>query len=84
MFKHLLFGGKLPSFLGFDYGPVELMGCRATVPQGQIFKNAGRTTTFSPSYRFIADMNDKKLHTTLAGGPSDRRFSRLYLCDIKN
>ncbi|MEA2101868.1 MAG: penicillin acylase family protein [Thermodesulfobacteriota bacterium] len=84
MFKHLLFGDKLPSFLGFDYGPVELMGCRATVPQGQIFKNAGRTTTFSPSYRFIADMNDNKLHTTLAGGPSDRRFSSLYLCDIKN
>jgi penicillin G amidase len=84
MFSHLLFGGKLPRFLGFDYGPVELPGSRATIPQGQIFRSAGRLTTFSPSYRFITDMATREMHTNLAGGPSDRRFSPWYATDIEN
>lgn len=77
--SHMLFGGQLPSFLGFDHGPIELPGCRATITQGQIFQNAGRTTTFSPSYRLISDMNTVALHTNITGGPSDRRFSRWYV-----
>ena len=81
---HLLFGGQVPKFLGFDYGPLTLPGCRATIPQGQIFKNAGRLTTFSPSYRFIADLATDEIHTNLAGGPSDRRFSKWYVSDLKN
>jgi penicillin amidase len=81
---HLLFGGKLPAWLGFDIGPVALPGCRATIPQGQIFKSAGRTTTFSPTYRFITDLATDEIHTNLAGGPSDRRFSRWYRSDLKN
>ena len=81
---HQLFGGRLPKFLGFDYGPLALPGCRATIPQGQIFKNAGRLTTFSPTYRFIADLATDEIHTNLAGGPSDRRFSRWYVSDLKN
>lgn len=82
--SHLLFGGKLPRFLGFDYGPIPLPGSRATVPQGQIFKSAGRVTTFSPSYRMIADLAEKAIHTTIAGGSSDRRFSRWYMNDMEN
>lgn len=82
--SHLLFGGKIPGFFGFDRGPIELPGNRATVPQGQIFRSAGRTTTFSPSYRMIADMDTCEIHTTLAGGPSDRRFSRWYVSDLDN
>ncbi|MBC2742414.1 MAG: penicillin acylase family protein [Desulfosarcina sp.] len=81
---HLLFGGQLPKFLGFDYGPLVLPGCRATIPQGQIFKNAGRLTTFSPTYRFITDLAADEIHTNLAGGPSDRRFSKWYVSDLKN
>jgi penicillin G amidase len=81
---HLLFGGKLPRFLGFDAGPLALPGSRATIPQGQIFKSAGRLTTFSPTYRLIADMATDELHTNLAGGPSDRRFSKWYLSDLRN
>lgn len=84
MLTHLLFGGKLPSFLGFDRGPVHLPGGRATIPQGQIFRSAGRVTTFSPSYRFIADMATGEIETTLAGGPSDRRFSPWYANDLEN
>jgi penicillin amidase len=77
-FKHLLFADKIPSFFGFDYGPVELPGCRATITQGQIFKSAGRTTTFSPSCRIIADMADEYLHTNTTGGNCDRPFSKWY------
>jgi len=82
--SHLLVGGKLPPFLGFDYGPIRLPGGRATVPQGQIFKSAGRVTTFSPSYRMIADLAEQSLHTNIAGGSSDRRFSRWYMKDMEN
>ncbi len=82
--SHLLFGGKLPRFVGYDRGPIELPGSRATVPQGQIFQSAGRTTTFSPSYRMISDMGTCEIHTNLAGGATDRRFSSLYANDIDN
>lgn len=78
MFSHLLFGGKFPSWLGFDYGPIELPGGKATIPQGQIFQSAGRTTTFSPSLRMIADMGRADMLIALAGGPSERRFSKYY------
>ncbi len=81
---HLLFGGKFPVILGFDRGPVTLPGSRATIPQGQIFRSAGRVTTFSPSYRMIADMATQSIQTTLAGGPSDRRFSKWYVSDLEN
>lgn len=81
---HLLFGGKLPRFLGFDVGPLALPGSRATITQGQIFRHAGRATTFSPTYRLICDMATDEIHTNLAGGPSDRRFSKWYASDLKN
>jgi penicillin amidase len=84
MLHHLLFGGRLPRFFGYDYGPIELPGSCATIPQGQIFKVAGRVSTFGPSYRFIADFSEEGIHTTLAGGPTDRRFSKWYVHDMKN
>jgi penicillin amidase len=84
MLSHLLFGGQLPGFFGYDYGPLALPGNRATIPQGQIFQSAGRTTTFSPCYRFIADMAYQELHTNMPGGPTDRRFSKWYTSDMEN
>ena len=81
---HLLFGGKLSRFLGFDVGPLALPGSRATITQGQIFRHAGRLSTFSPTYRLICDMAFDEIHTNLAGGPSDRRFSKWYASDLKN
>jgi penicillin amidase len=80
--RHLLFGGKLPRFLGFDRGPVPLPGGRATPHQGQIYVSAGRQTSFAPSIRIIADMGEDFLRTCLAGGPRDRRFSRHYASDM--
>lgn len=82
LLANLFFAGKLPNFLGFDYGPIELRGSRATIPQGQIFKFGGRLTTFAPSYRFISDMSEKTVYTNIPGGPSDRRFSKYYTMDI--
>lgn len=78
MMAHLLFGGRLPRWMGFDYGPISVRGGRATVQQGQIYRSGGRLTTFMPSYRIITDFAREAIHTALAGGASDRRFSRWY------
>ena len=75
--------GPLPSFLGFDYGPIELEGNRATVVQGGIFTSHDRQTTFTPSWRFITDLGEDYALTALAGGPSGRRFSRWYTTDVQ-
>ncbi len=82
MMTHLFFRGKLPQFLGFDYGPIILEGNRATIVHGAIYKSMGRTTTFAPSYRFVTDLAETQAHTVLAGGPSDRRFSKWYTTDV--
>ncbi len=81
---NIFFSGKLPRFLGFDKGPVVLRGGRATIQQGQIYRSGGRTTSFSPSFRMVTDMSKDELHTNMAGGPSDRRFSKYYCSDLKN
>ncbi|MFW9855393.1 MAG: penicillin acylase family protein [Candidatus Thorarchaeota archaeon] len=80
---NMFFGGQLPRFLGFDYGPFELPGGRATIHQGQIFKSAGRDTNFIPTYRMICDFSSETLLMNIAGGPSDRRFGRYYKTLIK-
>lgn len=84
MLENLLLGGRLPRLLGFDHGPIELPGSRATITQGQIFKRGGRVTTFSPGARMVADLDTGQLEIVLAGGPSDRRFSGLYTSDLEN
>jgi len=75
---NIFFGGKMPRFLGFDRGPIPLRGGRATPHQGQIYHSAGRTTSFAPSLRLVADLAEETLHTSMPGGPRDRRFSKWY------
>ncbi len=82
MMKNVFFDGRLPRWLGFDHGPIELPGNRATIVQGGIFTAHGRQTTFTPSWRFITDLGQDHALTALAGGPSGRRFSRWYTTDI--
>ncbi len=84
MMTHMFFSGKLPKWLGFDRGPITLMGNRATPHQGQIFESAGRKTSFAPSYRMVIDLATDEIHSALAGGPSDRRFSKWYCSDLSN
>jgi penicillin amidase len=81
--SHILFGGKLPRWMGFDRGPIELAGSRGSVHQGQVYRSGGRDTSFAPSWRFITDMGEAAAYTSLPGGASDRRFSRLYLSDLE-
>lgn len=82
--SHMLFGGKMPRFLGFDRGPVTAIGNRATIHQGQIYRSAGRETTFFPSFRIVTDLAQTDVFSNLAGGPSDRRFSKWYCSDLEN
>ncbi|MCF8104044.1 MAG: penicillin acylase family protein [Desulfohalobiaceae bacterium] len=82
--SHLLFGGKLPGWFGFDRGPIQLPGGRATILQGQICRTMNRTTTFGPSYRMVVDLGTQALFSNLPGGVSDRRFSRLYCNNMQN
>jgi len=73
-----MLGSKLPLFLGIDLGPVSIKGGRATVHQGQLMRSRGRLMACGPSYRFVTDLGTDELHSTLPGGPSDRRFSPWY------
>ncbi|PHS20123.1 MAG: penicillin acylase family protein [Kangiella sp.] len=82
--NNILFAGKLPKFLGFDKGPISAIGGRATIHQGQVYRSGNRDTTFMPSFRMIADFSETSIHTNLAGGPSDRRFSKWYTSDLDN
>ena len=85
MMNNLMFAGRLPKFLGFDYGPIEIIGNRATIPQGQIFTTLGdRKATFSPTFKFTTDFRENCIHSTMAGGPSDRRFSKWYTSGISD
>jgi penicillin amidase len=81
---NILFAGQLPKIFGFDYGPYEHIGSRATIAQSQIFKAMGHPATFVAVYRMIADMDTEELHTNNAGGPSDRRFSKYYTMGISD
>jgi penicillin amidase len=80
--RHILLGGKLPRFFGFDRGPVSIAGGRATIHQAQIFRHRGRTTSFVPSLRVVVDLAGDEIQSSLAGGPSDRRFSHWYACEL--
>lgn len=82
MMRHLLLGGRLPTWAGFDVGPIALPGNRATVRQGQVYRSGGRQTSFAPSYRLVTDLGEASARTALAGGPSDRRFSRWYVSGL--
>ncbi|MBI2924629.1 MAG: penicillin acylase family protein [Verrucomicrobia bacterium] len=78
LLKHLLFGGKLPRWLGFDRGPITVPGGRATVHQSQVYRSSRRECTFAPSLRFVADLATDELHANMPGGASDRCCSPWY------
>lgn len=81
--RHLLLGGRLPRWLGFDHGPVRLRGGRATVHQSQLVRVGGRDVAVGPSYRLVTDLAQRVIWTALPGGPSDRRFSRWYTSGVR-
>ncbi|MCW5555916.1 MAG: penicillin acylase family protein [Verrucomicrobiae bacterium] len=81
---NIFFRGKLPRLLGFDRGPFFAIGNRATIHQAQLYTSGGRRTSFLPSFRIVTDLATDEVCTNVAGGPSDRRFSKWYASDIKN
>jgi len=81
---NIFFAGQLPKIFGFDYGPYEHIGSRATVAQSQMYKAMGYPGTFVAVYRMIADLDKRELHYNNAGGPSDRRFSKYYTMGISD
>jgi len=82
MMKNLVYGDMMPDF---NYGPIEIIGCRGTVSQGAIFKAPGdRIGTFSPAIRFISDMSSDKYYSNLAGGPSEKPTSPWYTSEVEN
>ncbi len=81
--RHLVLGGRLPRWLGFDHGPVQLRGGRATVHQSQLLRTGGRDVAVGPSFRLITDLAQSVVWTALPGGPSDRRFSRWYTSGVR-
>jgi penicillin amidase len=83
VFKNLLLGGRLPRWLRIDRGPIAIEGGRATPVQSAIFQSHGRQTTICPSYRYVTDLAVDVAWTVLAGGPSDRPFSKWYASDLR-
>ncbi|MBN2092025.1 penicillin acylase family protein [candidate division KSB1 bacterium] len=81
---NIFLGGKFPGFFGFDIKGLSMPGSRATIPQGQVYRSAGRITSFAPSYRMIVEIEKNGMWTNLVGGPSGSRFSKWYTSDLKN
>lgn len=71
--EHLFFRGELPRFLGFDHA-LSNIGSRSTVSQAGA-SNAG---ILAPTFRMICDFGEDVLHINVAGGASDRCFSKYY------
>lgn len=83
-FNHLLFGEELPSWLPWNKGPYALPGCRATICQGNLYRDRGRQSSYAPSYRMVTDLKSEGIYTALPGGPSDRFYKKTYSSDISN
>ncbi len=82
--NNIFFGGRFPRIFRLDRGPIHLSGGRSTPNQAQLFRTKNRNSSYSATYRMVADMDEVGLRTNLAGGPSDRPFSGLYASDLDN
>lgn len=82
--RHLMFAGRLPLALGFDRGPIPVVGGRATPCQLQYFTVGAREGCLAATVRINTDLGEDALHTNLIGGPSDRRFSRWYCSGVED
>ena len=80
--RHVLLGGRLPAWAGFDRRTPGLRGGRATIHQGQLLRSGGRDVAIGPSYRMVTELAGTRLRTALPGGPSDRRTSRWYASGV--
>lgn len=79
--RNIVYGNMMPDF---NYGPIEIRGCRGTLCQGQIFTTGGRLATFSPTCRLVTDFAEAGAYTALAGGPSERPTSQWYASGVQD
>ena len=82
--RHIMLGGRLPRWIGFDHGPVPLRGGRATIHQTQQLRAGGRDITAGPSFRLVTDLARDDVWTAYPGGPSDRRFSPWFSSGVRD
>ncbi|MCC9607069.1 penicillin acylase family protein [Blastopirellula sp. JC732] len=82
-FTDRFFGGiSVGRLLGFESRPYPMPGNFATIFQGHVLQTAKRSSTFAPSYHFVADMATSEAWSNLPGGPSESRFSTFYKSDV--
>jgi penicillin G amidase len=76
-------GGKLPRWLGFDF-PLKHIGSRATIPQAQLYRSAGRAGSFAATFRMICDFAVEEMRLNMSGGASGNRFSPYYMAGMRD
>lgn len=81
--NNMFFGGKLPRILGFDY-PLEHIGSRATIPQAQLYRSAGRDNSFAATFRMVCDFASEEIRLNMTGGASGNRFSPYYKAGMED
>ena len=83
--KNLLLKDKPFDQIGYSYGPVPMVGGLAVISQAFSTQQLGRSKVFSPSWRFISDLGNFTVASSLPGGPSGNRFDGyLYVTGIKD
>ena len=82
--RNLFFDGRLPRFLGVDFGPIEHVGSRATIPQSQLFRFMGRPAAAAATLRLVTDFSEDAVYIQVAGGASDCRWSGHYVDGLKD
>jgi hypothetical protein len=85
--SNILFEHNFPfSMLGYSYGPVSMTGGLGVIWQGGRRQPArGQTKAVGPSWRFISDLGNATVASSLPGGPSGNRMDgHLYVSGIQD
>jgi penicillin amidase len=82
---NILFEDQFPfPQLGYSYGPFPMAGALGVVWQGASHQQLGRTKSVSASWRFLSDLGNATIASSLPGGPSGNRLDgHLYVSGIK-
>jgi penicillin amidase len=73
--RNMILGGL---GFGFDRGPHPLPGSMGTICQASLMSVGGAEIVVAPAYRFLTDMSEDAIYSTLAGGIDGSRASITY------
>ncbi|KAL5246597.1 hypothetical protein ACHWQZ_G018717 [Mnemiopsis leidyi] len=80
---NMLFGGKLPSWLGLDRQNIATSHCFQCVKVGNPkFSQTGAPIYISQAWRMVTDMGTNLVETILPGGPGGNILSNFYAREI--